>query len=91
MFWTIFSPAAHTEAAVKEAGVEVAAQTNFLIVVSMEKKVKTDIDSAVVTKPEVKIGCLQDLEVSVEVSKEAMTLMWMFHRTRRQQLGWIGC
>ena len=57
------------EAAVKEAGIEVVAQPK-IDVVSMEKGQYWTISAEVVTKPEVKLGAYNDLEVSVEVSKE---------------------
>lgn len=61
-------PAAY-EAAVKEAGLEVVAQPEFDIV-SMEKGQDWTISAAVVTKPEVKLGDYENLEVSVEADKE---------------------
>ena len=57
------------EAAVKEADLEVVAQPK-IDVVSMEKGQDWTLTAEVVTKPEVKLGDYQNLEVAVEASKE---------------------
>lgn len=57
------------EAAVKEADLEVVAQPK-IDVVSMEKGQDWTLTAEVVTKPEVKLGDYQNLEVTVEASKE---------------------
>ena len=62
-------PAAY-EAAITELGLDVVAQPK-IDVKSIEKGQDWTLTAEVVTKPEVKLGEYKDLEVSVEVSKEA--------------------
>ena len=61
-------PAAY-EAAIAELGLDVVAQPK-IDVKSIEKGQDWTLTAEVVTKPEVKLGAYQDLEVSVEASKE---------------------
>ena len=61
-------PAAY-EAAIAELGLDVVAQPK-IDVKSIEKGQDWTLTAEVVTKPEVKLGAYNDLEVSVEASKE---------------------